>query len=104
MRKLIFAVLVAASAFLLIQSCKKSDSGSSTGTSGSSSFDRTGMLTNISTNIIIPAYTSFQANVAALDAAVATFNTTPNAANLTALQAAFVLTYKQWQNTSVFEI
>jgi hypothetical protein len=61
------------------------------------------MLTNISTTIIIPGYTAYQASTASLDAAVTTFNTTPNAANLTALQTAFQATYKQWQAVSVFE-
>jgi len=102
MRKSIYAALIAASTFLMIQSCKKSgDSGTST---GSTSFDRQGMLTNISTNIILPAYTSFQADAASLDAAVIAFNATPNSTNLKALQLAFKTTYQQWQSTSVFEL
>ena len=102
MRKSIYAALIAASTFLMIQSCKKTgDSGTST---GSASFDRQGMLTNISTNIILPAYTSFQADAAALDAAVIAFNATTNSTNLAALQLAFKATYQQWQLTSVFEL
>jgi predicted lipoprotein len=101
MRKLIFAAIIVASAFVLIQSCSKS--GDSKPTTGNSSFDRKGMLTNISTSIIIPGYTAYQAATAGLDAAVTTFNATPNAANLTAIQTAFQATYKQWQAVSVFE-
>jgi predicted lipoprotein len=103
MRKFICLALVAVTTFALVQSCKKSDPAGNGGTAGST-FDRKSMLTNISTNIIIPAYTTFQANATTLDAAVTTFNTTPNATNLTALQTAFQATYKQWQATSVFEI
>jgi len=101
MKKLIFLALIAATTFVLVQSCKKSSTNavSNTGTT----FDRKGMLTNLSTNIIIPAYTAFQANTVTLDAAVTTFNTTPNATNLTALQTAFQAAYKQWQSTSEFD-
>jgi predicted lipoprotein len=102
MRKFIYLALVAASTFVLVQSCKKSDSNGSTGNTGSS-FDRKGMLTNISTNIIIPSYTAYQATTVTLDAAVTTFNTTPNSANLSALQAAFQSAYKAWQSASTFE-
>jgi len=101
MRKLIYLAIVAASTFFLVESCKKSDSGDQTNTG--SSFDRKGMLTNMSTNIIIPGYTSYQAATVTLNTAVTTFIATPNAANLTALQTAFQATYKQWQAVSAFE-
>ncbi|WP_448701959.1 imelysin family protein [Mucilaginibacter sp. AW1-3] len=101
MRKIILLALTAAFAIVLIQSCKKS--GSDDNGSTGSTFDRKTMLTNMSTNIIIPAYTSYATVTASLDAAVTTFNTTPNAANLTALQTAFQTAYKQWQSTSIFE-
>src|SRR6201996_7095510 len=102
MKKLICLALIAAATFIFVQSCKKSDPGNS-GNTGSS-FDRKGMLTNISTNIIIPGYTAYQAGMTNLDAAVTTFTTTPNSANLTTLQTAFQAAYKQWQAVSVFEI
>lgn len=104
MRKTIYAALIAASTFLLVQSCKKSGDNQSQTNNNSSTFDRQAMLTNFSTNIIIPAYTSFQTAAFNLDAAVSAFNTTPNTANLTALQTAFQATYKQWQATSIFEV
>jgi predicted lipoprotein len=103
MRKFIYLALIAVSAFILVQSCKKSDSGSS-GTNSGSTFDRKGMLTNISTNIIIPGYTSYQAATVSLDASVTAFNASPNSTTLVALQTAFEATYKQWQAVSVFEI
>jgi predicted lipoprotein len=103
MRKFIFSALIVASVFVLIQSCSKSgDSNKPSG--GGTSFDRKGMLTNISTNIIIPAYTAFQTDAVNLNAAVTAFNASSGSATLTALQTAFKATYKQWQATSVFEV
>ena len=102
MKKIIYAALITVTVFIGIQSCKKSDTGGNGG-KNDSSFDRKGMLTNIGTNIIIPDYTAYQAAAVSLDAAVTTFNTTPNSANLTAVQTAFKATYLQWQSTSVFE-
>lgn len=103
MRKFIYLAVIAASTFILIQSCSKSSGGGSTPTGTGSTFDRKGMLTNISTNIIIPAYTTYQANTTTLDAAVTAFNTSPSLTTLTALQAAFKAAYLQWQSTSTFE-
>ncbi len=100
MRKLIYAALVAASTFVITQSCSKSDVDTP---AQSSSFDRKGMLTNMSTNIIIPAYASFQTAVVNLDVAATAFAANPDNAKLTALQTAFQVAYKQWQSTSVFE-
>lgn len=101
MRKFIYLALIAASTFILIQSCGKS--GTNPGNDKGSSFDRKGMLTNLSTNIIIPAYTSFQANGVALDAAVTAFNASPDVTKLVTLQAAFQTAYKQWQSTAMFD-
>src|SRR4051812_48650771 len=101
MRKFILAALTVASVIILIQSCSKSGDNKPA-PAGGSSFDRKAMLTNISTNIIIPTYTSFHTDAVNLDAAVTVFNATPNTTTLTALQTAFQATYKQWQATSVF--
>ncbi|WP_214072667.1 imelysin family protein [Mucilaginibacter sp. dw_454] len=102
MKKIAFLVLIAASTFTLIQSCSKSGNSTPDKNNGSS-FDRGAMLTNISTNIILPGYTAYQADAVTLDAAVTTFNTTPNAINLTAAQNAFIATYKAWQSVSMYE-
>jgi predicted lipoprotein len=100
MKKIIYLLAIAASTFVLIQSCKKSDNSS--GTDNGSSFDRKTMLTNLSTNIIIPAYTSYQASTVSLDAAVTAFNASPDVTKLAALQSAFQAAYKQWQSASMF--
>ena len=102
MKKIIYLALTAATTFLLIQSCSKSSDSGSKNTNTGSSFDRKAMLVNISSNIIIPAYTSYHDATVSLDAAVTMFNTTPTADNLTALQNSFIAVYKQWQSVSMF--
>ncbi|QHV96862.1 imelysin family protein [Spirosoma endbachense] len=99
MRTFILATLVIAGTFVGIQSCTKSTDDQP---SANSSFDRKAMLTNLSSNIIIPAYTAFQTTTVTLDGAVTAFNAGPDLAKLTALQAAFQAAYKQWQATSAF--
>jgi predicted lipoprotein len=103
MRKLIYMAVIAASAFVVIQSCKKSSTDDTTDKSGAASFDRKGLLTNVSTNIIIPAYAAYQTTTVNLDIAVTSFNAAPDAAKLTTLQTAFKAAYVQWQSTSAFE-
>lgn len=102
MKKIIYLALTAAFTFLLIQSCSKSSDGGSKNTNTGSSFDRKAMLVNISSNIIIPAYTSYHDATVSLDAAVTTFNATPTVDNLTALQNSFIAAYKQWESTSMY--
>jgi predicted lipoprotein len=104
MRKIIYLAIIAVSAFILVQSCKKSASSDDNGTGDKgSSFDRKAMLTNMSTNMIIPAYTAYLATAVSLDAAVTAFNAAPDLAKLTTLQNAFQAAYKQWQSTSIYE-
>ncbi len=91
-------VLITVAAF---QACKKSGSSPSNSSTG---FDRKGMLTNLSTNIIIPSYVAFQASAATLDASIAAFNASPDLTKLGSLQASFKITYQKWQAVSVFDI
>lgn len=106
MRKITLGVLLLlVTGIVLVQSCSKSgvdNKGGGTG-GGDNSFDRKALLTNMSTNIILPAYTSFQASASALNDAVIAFNSSPDAAKLTAAQNAFTAAYKQWQSTSEFD-
>lgn len=102
MKKIIYLAVVSAAAFVLVQSCGKSSVGTNKPDTGSS-FDRKALLTNLSANIIIPAYTTYNTDVISLDAAVTAFNTAPDATKLIALQAAFKATYQQWQSTSAFD-
>lgn len=102
MRKFIYPLLIVAATAVTIISCKKSSSDNASGTD-KSGFDRKPMLTNWENNIILPAYTAYQADVTALDAAVSAYVAAPDAGKLTALQTAFKTTYKQWQATSAFD-
>lgn len=102
MRKIIYPLLIVAAASVAIVSCSKSGSNNSSGTD-KSGFDRKTLLTNWENNLIIPAYTSYQADAVALDAAVTAFVGAPDAGKLTTLQTAFQTTYKQWQATSPYE-
>lgn len=99
MRKFFLLVLALGSTFVGIQSCSKSSEDQPT---ASSSFDRKAMLTNLSTNLILPAYTAFQTTAVNLDKAATDFNASPDLTKLTALQSAFQAAYKQWQSTSAF--
>lgn len=102
MRKFIYVVLMAASVAVVIQACSKSGTPGN-GPGGDNTFDRKALLTNVSTNIIIPAYNAYQADVNNLSDAVTAFNAAPDNAKLVTLQNAFSATYLQWQATSAFE-
>jgi predicted lipoprotein len=99
MRNSIFVAFAVLGTILGVQSCSKSSDDPGTATPA---FDRKGMLTNLSTNLIVPAYAAFQTAAVNLDAAVTAFNTSPDLAKLTALQTAFQTAYQQWQATSAF--
>ncbi|UOE46248.1 imelysin family protein [Mucilaginibacter sp. SMC90] len=104
MRKITLgALLLFATGLILVQSCSKSGAGNNGGDKSDNTFDRKALLTNMSANIILPAYTSFQASASALNDAVIAFNSSPDAAKLTAAQNAFTAAYKQWQSTSEFD-
>jgi predicted lipoprotein len=104
--KFIRSAAVVLIALAVFQACSKSSPSPNSGGSGTtgSGFSRTAMLTNLSTNIIVPGYVTFQASVVALDSAITIFNSSPDATKLATLQAAFIDTYKKWQSVSVFDI
>lgn len=102
-RKYLYTALIAVSAFILVQSCSKSNGGDKATDPAANGFDRKAMLTNISTNIIIPSYTAYQGAIVNLDAAVTAFNTAPDATKLTALQTAFKTAYQLWQSASEYD-
>ncbi len=60
-------------------------------------------LTNLGTNIILPAYQQLATTTAALDAAVTAFNSNPSSGTLTDVQAAFKTAYGSWAACSEFE-
>lgn len=103
MRKIIILISGLAIGIAVFQACKKSGSGNGPTNAGSSSFDRKGLITNMSANIILPAYTSFQASASELNDAVIAFNANPTSATLTTAQLALIASYKQWQSTSEYD-
>jgi predicted lipoprotein len=99
--KFIYPALIVLIAMVAFQACKKS--GQSPNGSGATGFDRVGMLKNLSTNIIIPGYVSFQASVVSLDSSITAFNTGPDITSLNNLQATFKIAYEKWQAVSAFD-
>jgi uncharacterized protein len=86
---------------LVFFSCSKSsDKPSNTGPPTSTP-DAT--LTNLGTNIILPAYQQLATTTAALDAAVTAFNANPASGTLTDVHTAFETAYSSWAATSEFE-
>ena len=99
--KFIYPALIALVAVAAFQACKKS--GTSPNGGNSAGFDRAGMLKNLSTNIIVPGYITFQASVVTLDSSVTAFNASPDITKLGNLQAAFKTACQKWQAVSTFD-
>src|ERR1700743_1912643 len=102
MKKTAIACLTLAAGLALAISCKKSGSDDGGSKSGDS-FDRKGLLTNMSANIILPAYTAFQADASTFNDAIVAFNASSAQAKLPAAQTAFMALYKQRQSTSEYD-
>jgi len=93
MKNILLAVTI-----LLFISCGEDDPV----VSNTDSFDRAAMLTNWADNIIIPAYTDYEAKLDGLKTATTTFVTTQNQSNLTALRTEYLTVYKTWQYVVLF--
>jgi len=98
--KFIYPALIVLIAMAAFQACKKSGTSPNSGGTG---FDRVGMLKNLSTNIIIPGYVSFQASVVSLDSSITAFNANPDITKLGNLQTTFKIAYEKWQAVSTFD-
>jgi len=99
-RKILVSAALILTMFLVLWSCKSDDESGKK----SDGFNRKEMLANWADNIIIPSYKAFQTDVKSLKSASATFTTTPNEANLTAIRKAWKDAYLKFQNVSMFEI
>jgi len=66
-------------------------------------FDRSEMLNNIASNIVVPAYENARLSVDALSESFSKFESQPNADNLTLLKEQFLATYLEWQTINLFE-
>jgi predicted lipoprotein len=85
---------------VLIVACSKK-SGTTDPEPVVNGFDKAGMLTNYADNLIIPAYTGLQQQLALLETATNTFLTTPNATTQQALKLVFKDAYLQFEHVSV---
>lgn len=94
LRPLLLAALV-----LGLAAC---DSGSDTDPPADT-FDRSELLANVASEIIVPSYEALHESVDALDAAVAAFATDPTATNLEAAQGALRAARLAWQDASLFQ-
>lgn len=86
---------------LVFFSCSKSGDKPSNPTPPAGTPDVT--LTNLGTNIIVPAYQQLATSTVSLDAAVTAFNSNPTSVTLIDLQTAFKTAYSSWETVSEFE-
>jgi predicted lipoprotein len=89
--------------FLVIQlalACKKKDTNPTI--SAFNSFDRTGMLTNIGNNIIVPSYTSFASKADSLYIVAQQFVATPNSTTLSNFQNQWLQVNLEWKSCEVY--
>src|SRR5690554_6198967 len=86
---------------LILASCSNSSDNSE---SADDNFDRGAMLANWADNIIIPAYTSFNAKAADLKTKTTEFSTNPTVEKLQELRNTWESAYVSFQHVSMFEI
>ncbi len=67
-------------------------------------FERGTMLVNWADNIIVPSYEAFATELEVLATAFDAFKTDASTANLVSFRAAWLSSYKSWQQVSMFEI
>jgi predicted lipoprotein len=100
MKKYTYLQLLVLSFVLVFVSCKKKDKDEPT---PDADFDKSAMLSNIGSSIIVASYQNLNVKVASLDSASMVFTASPTTNNLLALQNAFKQAYLAWQSVSVFE-
>ena len=67
-------------------------------------YDRGVLLTNITDNIIIPAYENFSTKLNDLENAVGLFSTQTDQPNLDLVEEKWFDAYKAWQHVEMFDI
>lgn len=98
-KNILFAFLAIA---VLLNSCSSDDNGGESGETDN--FDRAALLTNITDNIIIPAFENLEDEIEILESRTSDFVTDPTTSTLEELRAAWYASYKAWQHVSMFEI
>jgi hypothetical protein len=96
MKKIITAITIS----LLIFSC---GSGSDN-TNNGDGFNRSALLTNITDNIIIPAYANFYNHILELENATTLFISNTDQLHLNILKQKWFNAYKSWQHIEMFDI
>jgi predicted lipoprotein len=91
-----FLMFLTVSAFV---ACKKIDNPA---LSAFNAFDRTGMLTNIGNNIIVPSYTAFTADADSLYLAAQLFAATQTSATLLNLQRQWLQATLSWKSCELY--
>ncbi|MFP9116537.1 imelysin family protein [Flavobacterium sp. RNTU_13] len=85
---------------IIAAGCSSSDGNN---TSNTANYDKNAVLTNWADNIIIPAYTAYDAALGSLQTAVSAFTETPTEANLITVQTAWLDAYKKYQHVAMFD-
>ena len=67
-------------------------------------FDRSSLLTNLTDNIIIPAYNSFYNDLSDLENKISEFILLTNESNLQSVSDSWLVAYKSWQHIEMFDI
>ncbi len=96
--KYILALLIV---MVTVFACSKSEE--SIKETNTNDTDRKALLTNLSDNIIVPAYADFKVQLDAMLAKSDAFTTTPNTANLIAFRASWRAAYINWQKVEMFD-
>ena len=100
MKEIKYTLIALFSIFIIIACSGDSDDG----TDQIPEFDRSTILNNYVSNIIIPRYGDFKVALDGLKIAVDDFTQTPNTGNLQKLHDDWLESYKKWQHIEMFNI
>lgn len=99
-----FSLLSFILGFVVFSSCTKKKDNADDIEPSASSEDREAMLKYLASDIIVPAYTNFDAKLDVMVTKSTTFTTTPNQSNLEALRQAWQDAYIEWQKVELFDV
>ena len=100
MKRMKITLISIIAVLFFLQCCKEKDKEPEP----EDNFDESGMLTNLSENLIKPSYEELNTEVEALKTAISQFTTTPNIDNLSSARNTWKSAVLSWQKSSVFQI
>lgn len=100
MKSKVYILLLLAATTLLSANCKKKKDDPIV----ADDFNKSELLTNVATNIIVPQYLNFQVELNQLSIDYSTFIGNQTTGNLTIVQDQLITTYLSWQNAKTFEV